>query len=58
MREAFAMQKLSQFFNKKYWRISDINVLNFNEMFTNDVVRFEQPDPDVLQIQMLFKFIF
>ena len=37
MREAF--------FNKKYWQISDINVLNFNDMLTNDVVSFEQPGP-------------
>ena len=26
MRKAFALQKLFTFFNKKYWRISDIKV--------------------------------
>ena len=31
--------------NKKYWQISDINVWNFNETLTNDVVSFEQPGP-------------
>ena len=48
MREAFALQSVSQFFIKKYWRILDINVLNFNETLTNDVVSFEQPGPDIL----------
>ena len=37
MREAFAMQK--------YWHILDINVWNFNEALTNDVVSFEQQGP-------------
>ena len=41
MREAFALH----FFNKKYWQISDINIWNFNETLTNDVVSFEQPGP-------------
>ena len=27
------------------WCISDINVCNFNERLTNDVVSFEQPGP-------------
>ena len=45
MREAFAMQKLLTFFQQKYWRKSDINVWNFNETLTNDVVSFEQPGP-------------
>ena len=36
----------SHFFNEKYWRISDINIWNFNEMLTNNVVSFEQPGPD------------
>ena len=42
MRGAFALQKLlTHFFNKKYWQISDMNILNFNSMFTNDVVSFD-----------------
>ena len=49
MREAFAVQKLLEFFfNKKYWHIRDINIGNFNEMLTNDAVSFEQPGPDLL----------
>ena len=32
-------------FEQKYWHISDINLLNFNETLTNDVVSFEQPGP-------------
>ena len=35
-------------FQQKYWHIGDINVWNFNETLTNDVVSFEQPDPDLL----------
>ena len=50
MREAFALQKLLTFFHKKYWHILDINVWNFNETLTNDVVSFEQPGPDVYRI--------
>ena len=45
MREAFALQKLLTFFNKKYWHIWDINNWNFNVPLTNDVVSFEQPGP-------------
>ena len=45
MREAFALQKLLTFFNKKYWHIWDINVWNFNFSLTNEVVSFEQPGP-------------
>ena len=37
------------FFNKKYWHIWDINVWNFNEALTNDVVSFEKPGPDLYQ---------
>ena len=40
------MQKLFTFFQQKSWSISDINILNFNEMLTNDVVSFEQPGPE------------
>ena len=36
------------FFNKKYWHIIDINVWNLNETFTNDIVSFEQPGPDLV----------
>ena len=39
-------KSFSIFFNKKYLHISDINVWNFKEMLTNDVVSFEQPGPD------------
>ena len=53
MREAFAMQKLLHFFNKKYWHIWDIKVWNFNETITNDVVSFEQPDPDLQPCTLL-----
>ena len=40
MIEAFAPQKLFTifFFNKKYWPISDIDILNFNDTLTNDNV--------------------
>ena len=38
-------KSFSHVFNKKYWQISDINVLNFNNTLTNDVVSFEQPGP-------------
>ena len=47
MREAFAMQKLLTFFQQKYRLIWDINVWNFNDTLTNDVVNFEQPGPGV-----------
>ena len=45
MKEAFAAKKLLTFSNKQYWYISDINIWNFNETITNDVVSFEQPGP-------------
>ena len=41
------MQKLLTFFQQKYWQISDMNIWNFNETLTNDVVSFEQPRPGV-----------
>ena len=44
------MQKLFTFFQQKYWHISDIKVLNFNEKLINDVVSFEQPGPGLLPI--------
>ena len=43
----------SQFFNKKYWYISDINNRNFNETLTNNIVSFEQPGPVVQSIVSL-----
>ena len=46
-----AVQKLLTFFQQKYCRISDINVLNINETLTNDIVRFEQPGPGVFPLQ-------
>ena len=48
--ETFAMQKLLTFFQQKCWRISDIDVWNFNEKLTNDVVSFEQPDPGLFRV--------
>ena len=41
-------KSFSYFFNKKYWHICEINVLNFKEMLTNDVISFEQPGPVLL----------
>ena len=32
----------------RYWHNLNINVWNFNEMLTNDVVSFEQTDPDLV----------
>ena len=57
---AFAVQKHLTFFYKKEWRISDINVWNFNETLTNDVVSLEQPGPEC-NIQFIiwsFKSVF
>ena len=39
-------KSVSHFFNKKYWRILDISIRNFNETLTNDIVSFEQPGPE------------
>ena len=41
-------KSFSHLFNKKYWHILDIKVLNLNETLTNDIVCFEQPGPDHL----------
>ena len=38
-------RSFSHFVNKKYWHISDINFRNFNKMWTNIVINFEQPSP-------------
>ena len=43
---SFCPASFSHFFNRKYWHIWDINVWNFNDMLTNDVVCFEQPGPE------------
>ena len=45
MREAFALQKLLTFFSTKILANLDINVWNFKEMLTNDIVSFERPGP-------------
>ena len=51
MREAFALRKLLTFFQQKILAlIWDINVWNFNETLTNDVVSFKQPDSDLLLV--------
>ena len=47
MRESFAMQKILSFFQQK---ICNINVLNFNETLTNNIVNFEQLAPVLLKI--------
>ena len=49
MREAFALIKLLTFFQQKNWHISDINVWNFNETLTNNVISFEQQGPGLWQ---------
>ena len=38
-------KSFSHFFNKKYWHVSDINIWNFKETLTNDIVSFEQLGP-------------
>ena len=44
-------KSFTHFFNKKYRLIWDINVWNFNDTLTNDVISFEQPGPDVVKCQ-------
>ena len=44
-------KSFSHFFNKKYWHIWDINIWNFNETLTNDVVSFEQLKPVLYIVQ-------
>ena len=46
MRDAFALQKLLIFFNKKYWHIEILRFEIFNETLINDLVSFEQLGPD------------
>ena len=38
----FAVQKLLTFFQQKYWCIWDINIWNYNDTLSNDVLSFEQ----------------
>ena len=59
MRKAFALQKLSHFFNKKYWHIWDINFWKFNETLTNDndIISFEQLGPDLWGRLMINLFL-
>ena len=45
-------KSFSQFFNKKYWHIREINFWKFNETLTNDVVSFEQPGPGCSKLTM------
>ena len=47
---SFCTAKLFTFFQQKYWHIWDINIWNYNETLTNDVVSFEQPAPGLLYI--------
>ena len=47
MREAFALQQLFTFSQQKvleFFRL--LNLRNFNETLTNEVVSFEPPNPD------------
>ena len=46
MREAFALQKLLTFFNKKYQHILDISIAS--KMLTNNIVSFKQQGPGLL----------
>ena len=43
-----ALAKLLTFFSKKFQHICILLDVNFNESLTNDVVSFEQLDPEVL----------
>ena len=40
-------KSFSHFVNKKHWHISDILTF-FSATLTDDVLNFEQPDPDAL----------
>ena len=50
-------KSFSHYFNKNYWRISVINILNFNDTLTNDVVSFEQPGPGIFLLKYEFSYI-
>ena len=41
-------KSFSHFSNEKYWHIWNINVWNFNDTLTNNVVSFEQLGPSLL----------
>ena len=57
MREAFVLLELLTFLNKVYWRILDISLSKFNETLTNDVVNFDQLDPDCKPCIFAFAFL-
>ena len=42
-----ALQKLLTFFQQKHCQISDVNVGNFIETLSKDVVCLEQPGPGI-----------
>ena len=46
---AFALQKLLTFFSKKFQHICVLLNINFNESLTNNIVSFEQLDPEQLR---------
>ena len=46
---AFALQKLLTFFSKKFQHMCVSLNVNFNESLTNDIVSFEQLDPEHLR---------
>ena len=52
----------SLFFNRKYWSISDINIWNFKETLSHEVISFEQPGPRkiiyILWILSLYQICF
>ena len=41
---------------REYWHIWDINVWNFNEALTNNVISFEQPGPGVILGQEILSY--
>ena len=51
MWESFAVQRILTFFQQKWQCICNINVWNFNETLTNDVVSFEQLAPVLYRAQ-------
>ena len=51
---AFALQKLLTFFQQKISVYLRITRLNFNESLTNDIVSFEQLDPEIPFLSLAF----
>ena len=47
------MQKLFKTFQQNYLRIPDINFRHFIETLSNDIVSFEQPGPENLEISVV-----